>query len=220
MSDSYIRKFMPNKKHIIACVFIIISVFLFLSGFYRAYRISGRHTMIELSFDYEIHENDSILFSPSLFKTVLKGGEEEFAVSFQTLLTGIITDYECFIVYIAGKYRPVMVQTGTAEYDKVLNGEEVSGYFTEKNFDYFPEFISNMDNYYETENKITDKDYSKLGIVIVDRQKELLSFMWGIPFLVIGLILFKIAGSLFFYIPESIAENESENQTEKDDENI
>lgn len=202
MSDSYIRKFMPNRKHIISFVFVIISILLFLSGFYRAYRISGRHTMIEFTFDYEIHKNDSILFSPSLFKAALKESENENVVCFQTLLTGIITEYKCFIVHIAGKYRPVMVKKGTAEYDKVFKGEEVSGYFTEKNFELFPDFISNMHNYYELENKITDKDYSKLGIVIVDRKKELLSFMWGIPFLVIGLILFKMAGSLFFYVPE------------------
>ncbi|MDE5556633.1 MAG: hypothetical protein K2J32_02890 [Ruminococcus sp.] len=204
MSDSYIRKFMPNRKHIISFVFIIISVLLFLSGFYRAYRISGRHTMIEFTFDYQIHKNDSILLSLRPFETRLKEAENDTVVIWgQMGSLNPVKDYQMFMIKLAGKYRPVMVTMNTEEYDKFLNGEEVTGYFTEKNFNDFPDFVLNMHNYYELENKITDKDYSKLGIVIVDRQKELLSFMWGIPFLVIGLILFKIAGSVFFYVPET-----------------
>lgn len=204
MSDSYIRKFMPNRKHIISFVFVVISILLFLNGFYRAYRISGRHTMIEFTFDYEIHKNDSILLSARPFEARLKGAEHENVVILsQTAGLNPIKDYQIFMIKLDGKYRPVMVTMNTKEYDKFLNGEEVTGYFTEKNFNDFPDFVLDMDNYYELENKITDKDCSTLGIVIVDRQKELLSFMWGIPFLVIGLILFKIAGSVFLYIPET-----------------
>ena len=202
MSDSYIRKFMPNRKHIIFLLFVIISVLLFLNGFYRAYRISGRHTMIEFTFDYQIHKNDSILLSARPFKTRLKEAENDtFVIWGQMGSLNPVKDYQMFMIKLAGKYRPVMVTMNTEEYDKFLNGEEVTGYFTEKKFNDFPDFVLEMDNYYELENKITDKDYSNLGIVIVDRKKELLSFMWGIPFLVIGLIFFKIAGSVFFYVP-------------------
>ena len=178
MSDSYIRKFMPNRKHIISFVFVIISVLLFLNGFYRAYRISGRHTMIEFTFDYEIHKNDSILLSVRPFEARLKGAEHENVVILsQTAGLNPVKDYQMFIIKLAGKYRPVMITMNTEEYDKFLNGEKVTGYFTEKNFNDFPDFVLNMHNYYELENKITDKDYSKLGIVIIDSQKELLSFI-------------------------------------------
>lgn len=206
MSDFYIRKFLPNKKHIISFIFIIISVVFFISGFYRACRISGRLTMTGLTFEPEVHKGDSILLSSSPFKARLKDTEYERDVCFMSMSAGIVTNYECFIVHVAGKYRPVMVETGSAEYEKVLSGEEVSGYFTERNFECFPEFMLNMDKYYDV-GKFTEEDISTLGIVVVNYKKEVLSFMWGIPFLIIGLILFKIAGSPFFYVPEMLETN-------------
>lgn len=202
MSDFDKRKFIPSKKHFIAVLFILISVILFISGFYRADRISGRHTMMGLTFSPEVYKGDSILFCSRPLETKLKGSKNETALVKKTLSGNIIEEYDVFIDYVAEYYRPVMVKKGTDEYDKYINGEEVSGYFTEEYFDSFPELMSDMGRYYEFENKITDNNYSQLGIVIVDRKKELLSFMWGIPFLVIGLILFKIAGSLFIHEPD------------------
>lgn len=212
MSDFYIRKFMPNKMHIIAFLFILLSCILFVNGFYRAARISGRHTMMGLTFEPEVYEGDSILLSSCPIEARLKEGEHETAVCWKTISTGIMTDYDCFVDFVAEKYRPVMVKRGTDEYDKYLNGEEVSGYFTTKTFDDFPEYMSDFDNIWEIENypmgnKITDTNCSQLGIVIVDRQKELLSFLWGIPFLIIGLILLKFAGSPFFYVTEMLETN-------------
>lgn len=218
MSYFYERKFMPNVKHIIAFLLILLSAVLFISGFCRASHVTGRLSMEGLTFEPEVHKGDSILLSSKPFKARLKETERAHDVVWQTVSKGIITDYDCFIVHVAYAYRPVMVKKGTEEYDKFLNGEEVTGYFTEKNFDAFSDFMSDIGSYYELDRTITDKDCSKLGIVIVDRKKELLSFMWGIPFLAIGLILFKMAGSVFFYVPESIAENESENQENKDNE--
>lgn len=194
---------MPNKKHIIAFLLILLSAVLFISGFYRACRISSRLSMEGLVFEPEVYEGDSILLSANPLKARMKETERERVVNWCTISKGIITDYDCFVVQVAEKYRPVMVRTGTEEYNKFLDGEEVSGYFTEKNFEDFPSFILNMGKYYELKKEITDKDYSTLGIVIVNRQKELLSFLWGIPFLAISLVLFKKAGSVFFYIPET-----------------
>ena len=217
MSDFYKRRFSPNIKHLIAFLLILLSAVLFVNGFYRAARISGRHTMMGLTFEPEVYEGDSILLSSCPIEAKLKGSEHENAVCWKTISTGIMTDYDCFVDFIAEEYRPVMVKRGTDEYDKYLNGEEVSGYFTTKDFDDFPEFMSDFDDYYELEGfdkhrKITDMNCSQLGIVIVDRQKELLSFLWGIPFLIIGLILLKIAGSPFFYIPETdSSETDSKN---------
>ncbi len=199
MSDFYKRRFSPNIKHIIAFFLILLSAVIFVNGFYRASRISGRHTMMGLTFEPEVYEGDSILLSSCPIEAKLKGSERETAVCWKTISTGIMTDYDCFVDFVAEEYRPVMVKRGTDEYGKYLNGEEVSGYFTYSNFDDFPQFISDMNSVYELEKEITDKNYSKLGIVIVDRQKEILSFMWGIPFLIIGIILLKISGTPFVY---------------------
>lgn len=199
MVDFYERKFVPNTKHIIAYVLILLSAVLFINGFHRAFRVSGRLSMQGLVFEPEVHKDDSILLSSKPFRARLKETEHANDVVWRTVSKGIMTDYDCFIVHVAYAYRPVMVKKGTEEYDKFLNGEEVTGYFTEKNFDNFPNFVSNMHNYYELDRTITDKDCSQLGIVIVNRQKELLSFLWGIPFLIIGLVILKIAGSPFVY---------------------
>lgn len=190
---------MPNVKHIIAYVLILLSAILFISGFCRASHVTGRLSMMGLTFEPEVHKGDSILLSASPFKARLKETEREHDVVWQTVSKGIMTDYDCFIVHVAYAYRPVMVKKGTEEYDKFLNGEEVTGYFTEKNFDDFPQFVSDMNSVYELNKEITDKDYSTLGIVIVNRQKELLSFLWGVPFLVIGIMILKIAGTPFVY---------------------
>lgn len=156
--------------------------------------------MMGLTFEPEVHKGDSILLSASPFEARLKETENESVVIFAQI-QGLnpFQDKQVFMIHLAGKYRPVMVTMGTEEYDKFINGEEVTGYFTEKSFDDFPQFISDMNSVYELEKEITDKDYSKLGIVIVNRQKELLSFLWGIPFLIIGIILLKIADTPFAY---------------------
>lgn len=206
MSDFYVKKFMPNVKHIIAYVLILLSAVLFINGIYRAFRVSGRLNPSSVTFDVELGKNESVLLSSKPFKARLKETEREHDVVWKTMSKGLMSTYGCFIVHVAEKYRPVMVKIGTEEYNKFLDGEEVTGYFTEKNFDDFPQFVSDISRYYEIDRTITDKDYSTLGIVIVNRQQEFLSFLWGVPFLVTGLIILKIAGSVFFYAPESITE--------------
>lgn len=215
MSDFYIRKFLPNLKHLIAFLLILLSAVLFINGFHRALRVSGRLSMDGLVFEPEVHKGDSILLSSKPFKARLKETEHTHDVLWKVVSKGIMTDYDCFIVHVACAYRPVMVKKGTEEYDKFLNGEEVTGYFTEKNFDDFLDFMSDINSFYELEKEFTDENCSKLGIVIVDRKKELLSFLWGVPFLIIGLILFKIAGSPFFYVPETLETD----PTDRDPEN-
>lgn len=201
MADLYERKFVPDKRHIIAYILILLSAVLFISGFHRAMRVTGRLSMQGLVFEPEVHEGDSILLSAKPFKARLKDTERVMVVSCEYISElNPFKDCEIFIIHIAGQYRPVMVTVGTEEYDKFMNGEEVTGYFTEKNFDDFPYYMSNIGSYYELEKEITDKSYSKLGIVIVNRQKELISFVWGIPFLIAGIILLKISGTPFVYI--------------------
>lgn len=200
MADLYNRKFVPSIKHIIAYLLILLSAVLFISGFHRAIRISGRLNPSSITFDIDLGKNESVLLSSKPFKARLKETENEVAVCCgQSSGLNPFRDNETFIIHIAEKYRPVMVTMGTEEYDKFMNGEEVTGYFTEKKFDDFPEYMSNIGSYYELDKEITDKDYSKLGIVIVDRNKELLSFLWGVPFLAVGLILLKISGTPFVY---------------------
>lgn len=198
---------MPNVKHIVAYVLILLSAVLFINGFFRASHVTGRLSMEGLVFEPEVHKGDSILLSANPLNAKLKNIERKQDIIWKITSKGLMSTYDFFIVHVAEKYRPVMVKRGTEEYDKFLDGEEVTGYFTEKNFDDFPDYItSDISRYYELDRTITDKDCSQLGIVIVNRQQELLSFLWGIPFLVIGIIMLKISGTPFAYT--KIADNE------------
>lgn len=199
MVDFYERKFVPDTKHIIAFLLILLSAVLFINGVYRAFRVSGRLSTMGLTFESKVHENDSILLSASPLNAELKNIGRKQDIVWKITSKGLMSTYDCFIVHVAEKYRPVMVKSGTEEYNKFLDGEEVTGYFTEKNFGDFPDFMSDIGNYYEIDRTITDKDYSTLGIVIVNRQKELLSFLWGVPFLIISIILLKNSGTPFIY---------------------
>jgi len=59
-----------------------------------------------------------------------------------------------------------------------------------------------MGQYFEADTVISPDDCSDLGLIVVDRDKELHSFLWFLPFLIVGLILLIIGGSPFFYFPE------------------
>lgn len=213
MAGFYIRKFRPNKKHITAYVFLFVALVLFFSGIYRASRVTGRLEQMGLSFEGEgyIKKNDSLLFNATPIKGTLREGSEEFEISCAHLSRGFFRPgYEMLVVHIADKYRYLCVIEGSEEYNALFGGEKVTGYFTDKYSDYFTDYVSKMDKIYDPDSVISEADCSKLGIVLVDRQKELLSFMWGIPFLAVGLFFLKKAGDSFFYIPEEILKTEDQ----------
>ena len=206
MADMYIRKFSPGKLHIIAAVFLLAALILFVSGGYRAFRVMGRLDQTGLSFEGEgyIKKNDSILFSAKPVEGELKGAVEAHAISCGTIINGFFSpDCELFVVKVAGKYRFVAVEQNSAEYERLLAGEELTGYFSYKYDQFLFDYVSSMDEYYEDYSVIPVEECSHLGIIVVNRKRELWSFLWGIPFLCIGLFLLKKAGSLFFYTPET-----------------
>lgn len=211
MTGFYISKFRPNKKHIIAYVFLFIALVLFISGAHRAFRVMGRLDQTGLSFEGEgyIKKNDGLLFDDSPIKGTLRDGSEEFEIGCAHISRGFFRPgYEMFVVHIADKYRYVCAIEGSEEYNALFGSEGVTGYFTDKYSDYFTDYVSKMDKIYDPDSVIPEAECSELGIIVVDRQKELLSFIWGIPFLVVGLFFLKKAGSPFFYIPEDIVETE------------
>jgi hypothetical protein len=63
------------------------------------------------------------------------------------------------------------------------------------------DFISNMGDYYDEESVIPAENVTKLGVVVVNRQKEKRSLLYGLPFLILGILLMKKAGDPFFYTP-------------------
>ena len=198
MADSYVKKFSPNKWHIISVLCAVISVLLLLSGAHRAFRVMGRLDPTGLVFDGDVHKNDSILIScqPALVR--MKGAVED-----SELVCGNINGYDVFVVKDGAKYRFAAVKTGTDEYDMFLDSQPVTAYYSYKYSDMFRDRIAEMGQYFEADTVISPDDCSDLGLIVVDREKELLSFLWFLPFLIIGLILLIIGGSPFFYFPET-----------------
>ena len=198
MADSYVKKFSPNKWHIISVLCAVISVLLLLSGAHRAFRVMGRLDPTGLVFEGDVHKNDSILIScqPALVR--MKG-----AVQDSELVCGNINGYDVFVVKDGAKYRFAAVKTGTDEYDMFLDSQPVTAYYSYKYSDMFRDRIAEMEQYFEADTVISPDACSDLGLIVVDREKELLSFLWFLPFLIAGLILLKIGGSLFFCFPET-----------------
>ena len=198
MADSYVKKFSPNKWHIISVLCAVISVLLLLSGAHRAFRVMGRLDPTGLVFEGDVHKNDSILIScqPALVR--MKG-----AVQDSELVCGNINGYDVFVVKDGAKYRFAAVKTGTDEYDMFLDSQPVTAYYSYKYSDMFHDRISNMGLYFDEETVIPQDKCDDLGLIVVDREKELLSFLWFLPFLIAGLILLKIGGSLLFCFPET-----------------
>ena len=166
MDNTSAVKTASRIKLIASVIFLSLYLVLVISGVHRGLRVTGRYSETGLTFEPElIDENESLLFSRSnpVYCGTIKSG---------------FTDYECFVVDTIPNIRYAAVKKDSDEYEKFISGKEVTGYFSKKFSDEFSELAH-------------DKECSELGIIIVDRQKELLSFLWGIPFLIIGLILLK-----------------------------
>lgn len=208
MSDLYTRKFRPKLKHIIAFILLIISLGLFFNGFKRASRVTSRLNPEGFVFDdSEIRKNRGVLFKADLCSGKLKDTQKDEIIDFKHDVKGFFGDREVFISRThTGGYQFAAVKLYSSEYKKLLNGEEVTGYFSDEYSDDLKEFASKMGQYYEDESVIPAERCSELGIMVVNRKKELFSFLWGVPFLIAGAILIRKAGDPFFYEPVGISE--------------
>ena len=200
MADSYIRKFSPNKCHIIAAVFFLLALAMLVNGAHRAFRVMGRLDPTGLSHEGTVHENDSILTNLYPVRARLKEAANDSVLSCGTAEN---QKYEVLVVKDVFKYRYAAVKKDSDEYDMLMNGEPVTAYFSYKYSDMFHDRIMKMGLYFDESTVIPQEDCLALGLIVVDREKELLSFLWFLPFLIIGLILLKIGGSPFFYFPEN-----------------
>ena len=212
MTSSYIKKFRPDKLHLISAALLLIAMILFISGAYRAFHIMGCADQSELFNESDVRKNRSLTFSAKPVAGALEGTENHNAIVFEQVSKGIMSDYEVMIVNVAGKYRYVAVEKDSEEHRRLMNGEEVTGYFSDKYSSDFLEHISKMDDFYDENSVIAEKECSDSGIIIVDRNKETMSFAWGFPFLAAGLLLLYKAGSPFFFMPEDTPDNKTENK--------
>ena len=99
------------------------------------------------------------------------------------------------------------VKEGSAEERDLLEyGGTMRGYFSDKYTGEMKEYLSKIDKYYETKGTELDgadlEKLPELGVIIINTDKEELSFLWTLPFLIAGLIVLKKAGSPYFYFPE------------------
>lgn len=197
MADMYVRKFRPNKMHIIAAVFLLLSLILFVNGIHRTIRISSKYTMASLSASPENATGGSgVLLECMPVSGIMKGASQERKIS-----CAFISDYEIMVVEAANKYRYAAVKQNSEEYKRLTEGKAVTGYFSDKYGSQFMDYISRMDKYYNEDSVIPENKCSEIGIIVVDTAKEKRSVFYGLPFLIIGILLLIKAGSPFFNFP-------------------
>ena len=202
MADMYVRKLRPNKMHILAAVFLLLSLILFANGIHRLGRVSSRLDQAGFIFeDDDVRENRGVLFSAVPYKGRLKGAEKSRDVVAANVQKGIMKNIEIFIGSVHRKYQFIAVEKDSEEYRKLLAGEKVTGYFSYEYTDKLLDFVSRMGNYYAEEDVIPVENVTKLGVVVVNREKEQRSVFYGLPFLIIGILLMIKAGSPFFSFP-------------------
>jgi len=223
MNGMYVRKFAPNKLHITAAILFLMSLIMLIVGIFRFSRATGAMSTEDLRYTTP-HRNDSILFPPEVLELTRKGSENRTPVCFMneggrnvyvTVLyyknnyitrsdgslelveRGDSPDYICFAA----------VKEGSAEERDLLEyGGTMRGYFSDKYTGEMKEYLSKIDKYYETKGTELDgadlEKLPELGVIIINTDKEELSFLWALPFLIAGLIVLKKAGSPYFYFPE------------------
>jgi len=207
MADLYRRKLRPNKMHIIAALLLIIFLALFHSGLVRSGRVSARLNQAGFIFEDDgVRENRGVYFSAPPHTGRLKGSDQQQPVIVAEVKKGFNKDMVIFIGSVHRRNQFIAVEKDSEEYKKLLAGEKVTGYFSYEYTDELLDFVSRMGENYEAESVIPAENITKLGVVVVDRKKEKLSLLYGLPFLILGIILLKKAGEPFLYIP--IAQDE------------
>lgn len=183
--------------HITAALFLLLSLILFVNGIYRTIRISSKYTMASLSTAPENATSGSgVLLECMPVSGELKGASLERKIS-----CAFISNYEIMIVEAANKYRYAAVKQNSEEYRRLTEGKTVTGYFSDKYGRQFMDYISRMDKYYNEGSVIPENKCSELGIIVVDTAKEKRSILYGLPFLITGILLMIKAGSPFFNFP-------------------
>lgn len=207
MADLYRRKLRPNKMHIIASLLLIIFLVLFHSGLVRSGRVSARLNQAGFIFEDDgVREDRGVYFSAPPHTGRLKGSDQQQPVIVAEVKKGFNKDMVIFIGSVHRRNQFIAVEKDSEEYKKLLAGEKVTGYFSYEYTDELLDFVSRMGENYEAESVIPAENITKLGVVVVDRKKEKLSLLYGLPFLILGIILLKKAGEPFLYIP--IAQDE------------
>ncbi len=219
MIDTYVRKLAPKKIHFPAVILLVIGIVLLWTGIGRAGRVRGRLDPQGQIFDsYDgVKENASTLSSFYPLSGALKGGANEFPIVYKTEVK-FLQDINCYIVYSFGAYRPLAVVKDSEEEKKMLAGEEVTGYFTYEYSEGFGEFMDSAADRFDFSYSLGDptrayapeealSHRNDLGIRVVDREWELRSWLWSLPFLIAGAVLFKIAGSPFIYVKKENPED-------------
>lgn len=188
-------------RQYIGIVFLIISAILFISGIFRAVRVRDP---IDISECTAVSEGDWINGSPDAVYGCLKNETNPHSILWKST-----TAYDHYIINIAGQLRPLSVPKYSEQNDwikrganfKAEKGMSFVGIATDRYSDGFFDYIANIYDSYEsiydpfehdTKIEISLENCSELGIKIVNPFIEKISWLKGLPFLIIGLILIDL----------------------------
>lgn len=232
MTQSFIRKFHPNLKHICAVVFLAAGMAVLINGLVKCIGVSSANPIEDRYAELEYGEYVSFTLENVLsFKTKFNNEKKPLicAVKGSRLVDQTKSANE-YVMLAAGKYRTLTADNGiTPEVSNFLengnyigaeNNERYIGRVIYDGFesDLFLDFVKNRaeknkhgDRFFlgGSEAEITDltvDNCSRYGIEIIDAKKEKSKWLWSLPFLAVGIALMLFAGSPFFYKPENTPE--------------
>ena len=220
MADLYKRKLRPNKKHIIAALLLVIGLILFHIGSVRFGRVTARRDPSMYTGGFEDREAGKNMFSAlAPLRLATKDGVQQRDVCFMTDI-GFLKDINVYAsAWGRDHYMFIAVEANSKEEREMLEGEKVTCYFSGKYTDELKEFLAHVNDYYDTSNLTDAQKYlygdigdgnarnrTTLGVIVVNREKEKRSWLYCLPFLLLGIIILKKAGEPFLYIP--VEENE------------
>ncbi len=208
MSENCIRKFSPNKKHIISAVLLATALVLFVIGAFRAAKVSDPRS---------IKQGDSVstgecitISNPEILYGSMTGANRSRPIEWAEQ-----NGKHCYIIPIGGELCPLIVDDkefqrwiDTDRADSACEGFEMTAIVTDKYSDGFLDYMKNIDRYYSKfyHNANVDVAYDNctvIGLKAVSPARERQSFLLGLPFFIAGNLILAFAGKPFVYIPYS-----------------
>ncbi len=231
MTDNYIKKFLPNKLHIVGAILVIVGIVLIFSGLYRFLRFSNAKVYKP---EMSLNVGDCVILREPEVLCGLKCNDE---LGISASEPGIIeagkyNSYELIIAPISGKLRYIAIpedffSDSVADFDfsadenGVLRNFEATAVATNE-FGGLSDYLSDIDKYYTDFYgngglEPTPQNCFETALKIVNEKSEKKNFLRGIPFLLAGGVMLLLAGSPFFMVPENLYYGKDD--SDKDDEN-
>lgn len=190
---------------LLGAAFATAGLFLLITGLVRTARttkITPISDLLEFSEGtYVSGDAIDILYGTPMTNNVI--AEHSRPIVYETyspLAIDPLEFYDGYLIKVSGKLCPLFISSKSEIYEAITSNDRTSpkpfvGVVTQSHCENFENYVTTIlpKFYYEIdgdrEYHFSESDCSELGIRVVDIQKERLTFLWGLPLLIIGLLI-------------------------------